>query len=542
MITGKNVNSEGVYTWSKTTSKDGKTVTYYVELTCTNTYTEAGLTVKKVVETEYAGDIAPTDDEFTVRIQPTSIDTTGVELAEGENAYTYFNTGTYTYGSTTATVVNSTSTNAYGYFDITLKNGESITIKGLPNGTYTVQEQAAASEDDEYIYDVTAETVTMSGNSPTVTITNIYKQTSGELAITKTVVDPSFTADSFTFTVTADEDVTLPSTIKVKSGSGTVKVEENVATVTLPVDTAKSATVTLEGIPSGNYTVAETAVANYTTTVKVGTGNETTSNSADVTISAASTTTVAYTNTRQLGNLVITKTVAGKHIPANDSFAITVNLYADANKTALSGTYTYTVTDANGASVTTGNITGGTPLTSIKDGYTVTISNLPVGASYVTVENVDDDYSTTVSKNNAAAAAEASAGTTGTIDTDGETVAYINTYKTGNLAITKSGLNADDTAIFKVLVTKDADGYSETFYVSMNNETKTLTDLPYNATYTVTEEDGWSWRYETTSGVPANGSIPYNSTATVTVVNDQTEDKWLSDESSVENNYNNLDK
>lgn len=58
------------------------------------------------------------------------------------------------------------------------------------------------------------------------------------------------------------------------------------------------------------------------------------------------------------------------------------------------------------------------------------------------------------------------------------------------------------------------------------NGSQTIVNLPAG-TYTVTEEDGWSWRYEPGKGGTATLGRGQTS-ATVTIVNDAEDEQWLS--------------
>ena len=58
-------------------------------------------------------------------------------------------------------------------------------------------------------------------------------------------------------------------------------------------------------------------------------------------------------------------------------------------------------------------------------------------------------------------------------------------------------------------------------------------------TYTVTEESGWSWRYEVKSGEanPRNVEVKGGVSNTVTFTNTREMDKWLNGCSWAENNW-----
>lgn len=207
-------SSDGVFAFTRTASDDGKTVTYSAEIKCTNTYSEAGLTVSKVVNNAPA---SAADDEFTVKVWPKELSTSGIE--SGTNMYTYFNIGTYKVSGTALTVTNSSSTTEYGYITLTFKAGDSKIITGLPAGTYYVQEVAGANTN--YDYDATRYEVNLSSGSAVVTITNTYKFC--DLTITKTGWNSTDENQSFIFTVTGPNGFKMDVVI---NGNGSVTIKD----------------------------------------------------------------------------------------------------------------------------------------------------------------------------------------------------------------------------------------------------------------------------------------------------------------------------
>lgn len=207
-------SSDGVFGFTRTASDDGKTVTYSAEIKCTNTYSEAGLTVSKVVNNAPA---SAADDEFTVKVWPKELSTSGIE--SGTNMYTYFNTGTYKVNGTALTVTNSSSTTEYGYITLTFKAGDSKTITGLPAGTYYVQEVAGANTN--YDYDTTQYEANLSSGSAVVTITNTYKFC--DLTITKTGWNATDENQSYIFTVTGPNGFKMDVVI---NGNGSVTIKD----------------------------------------------------------------------------------------------------------------------------------------------------------------------------------------------------------------------------------------------------------------------------------------------------------------------------
>ena len=275
--------ADGVFTFTENKNTDGSIVTYSAEIRCTNTYTEAGLTISKVTEDAPA---SAANDAFTIKVWPNVLSTEGLEA--DTDMYAYFNDGAYKIGETTLEVQDGTD-EAYGYISITLKGGESATIKGLPAGTYYVQE--VAGTDTNWTYDTTLYTADITSGTASVTVTNVYKL--GNLTITKEVagVDESVYGDkSFTFTV-VDADGTSYD-------------------VTLNSD--NDWTYTLEGLLVGDATVTEAAteIDKYNL-VKVEANDDdvTETMAATVAIPAGDTAEVTFTNTyeRAVANLTITK-------------------------------------------------------------------------------------------------------------------------------------------------------------------------------------------------------------------------------------------
>lgn len=99
----------------------------------------------------------------------------------------------------------------------------------------------------------------------------------------------------------------------------------------------------------------------------------------------------------------------------------------------------------------------------------------------------------------------------------------------GNLKITKSGGAAGQTYIFNVT------GGGKTFRVAVvGNDSVTIANLPLGVTYTVTEDEGWSWRY---SASPVSVVLDA-AEKEVTITNAKDKTQWLDDEVAVCNNFN----
>ena len=95
---------------------------------------------------------------------------------------------------------------------------------------------------------------------------------------------------------------------------------------------------------------------------------------------------------------------------------------------------------------------------------------------------------------------------------------------TGDLTITKSGLESSESAIFTVTVGSD----TYTVALTGSDASVTLTGLQTGASYSVTETN-WSWSYTSTQPNAATGQILADETVTASFTNNKTE-KWLYDE------------
>lgn len=128
-----------------------------------------------------------------------------------------------------------------------------------------------------------------------------------------------------------------------------------------------------------------------------------------------------FPNTYSAGSLKVTKTVEGNMGNKDKYFKFTVTLNAPENKEVKSaigvGSTSYT---SNPTSITVGTATD----FYLKDGETLSFTNVPYGVTYTVVE-ANEDYTTTV---NGTAGVEV----TGTIEHETTTAAYVNT-KTGDV-------------------------------------------------------------------------------------------------------------
>ena len=368
-----------------------------------------------------------------------------------------------------------------GVATVTLKGGESATAEDLPVGVgYSVTE----AKDNNFTATSAGATGTITTNGAEAAFTNTRK--TGGLQVTKTVVGNFLDKlKSFDFVVTLDD-----TTINGKYGDMSFK--NGVAKFSLKDGDKKSAT----GLPSGiGYTVEETNGQGYTTEYSGETSGD---------IKANETITVAFTNSRFYGDLVVSKIlVSDAAADKNQEFTFTVTL---SDKT-VSGEFS-DMTFENG--VATFMLKGGSKATAV---------GLPDGVSYEVVEVAADGYTTTAT------------GAKGTIDKDkGAAAVFTNKRNTGNLKVAKTvtGNDSDTTKAFSFTVTLSDKTISGkhgdmTFnkgvatFTLKHGETKTATDLPAGIGYTVTEvSDGY-----TTSATNATGTISDGQTITATFTNDK---------------------
>lgn len=203
------------------------------------------------------------------------------------------------------------------------------------------------------------------------------------------------------------------------------------------------------------------------------------------------------------GNLTVSKSVVGEANPQAE-FTFTVTL----GDTGVNGTYGG-MTFANGVATVT-----------LKDGESATAEHLPAGVSYTVTEAENSRY------------AASKTGDTGDIPNGGTaTAAFTNTFKTGDLAVTKhvTGDITGDQKKFDFTVTLSGDGAAlngtyggMTFTDGVatcklgDGETATATGFPAGIDYEVTEAaaDGY-----TTTSENATGTIEYGKTSEASFTN-----------------------
>ena len=291
--------------------------------------------------------------------------------------------------SFTVTLGDKTINGTYGDIDFvkgvatfTLKGGESKKATDLPNGVgYAVTEADYTS--DGYVTTKSGDVGTITdGKTVTAAFTNTKNTTPptpptdpdvGNLTVSKTISgNAADKTKAFSFTVTLGN--------KTISGTyGEMTFTSGVATFTLKGGESKTAT----GLPAGTgfaVTEADYSADGYVTTKSGDTGK----------IADGKTVTAAFTNTKnnttpptppvdpKFGNLTISKNVTGDLGDKTKYFTFKVEFDVD-------GTFNYSGSK-------TGTITSGGTV-QLKHGESITIVDIPAGASYTVTESGNSGYS-----------------------------------------------------------------------------------------------------------------------------------------------------
>ncbi len=362
-----------------------------VTATVINTLNVGGLTIEKTL----GGNAADAEKEFSFTV---TLKNESVEINK-------------TYGGVEFTAVNGNNHEAEA--TLTLKGGESATMSGIPAGTsYTVEEANYRAEGYVTTIPANAEGRIVVDETPTVTFLNT--RNTGNLTVEKVVAGNGAgtpnALEAFDITVkfSAPQGVTLTGTV-----NGQPVQEEQ--TITLE----SGETVAFTGLPEGtSYEVSETDYSQngYTTAYTNQTGTIAASDA------AAAGVTATVTNTLNVGNLTVTKTLGGNAADTEKEFSFTVTLKNESveiNKTY--GGVEFTAVNGNNHEVVA--------TLTLKGGESATMSGIPAGTSY-TVEEADykaEGYVTTIPAN-----AEG-----GIVANETATVTFLNTRNTGNLTVQK---------------------------------------------------------------------------------------------------------
>ena len=434
--------TEAAATGFKLTGKTGATGTISKDLSAvefTNTREQGDLAVTKTVTSSTASDKTK-DFNFTVTLSDTTI--------SGEYGDMTFSDGVATF---------------------TLKDGETAEAKGLPTGiTYTVEEETY----EGFVLTKSGDTGEITTTKSQAQFTNTKKE--GGLIVSKSVTSAvaSDKEKDYSFTVTLD-DKTITGTY------GGMTFKEGVATFTLK--DGKTATAT--GLPEGiEYTVTEETYDNMTTTYTGKTG----------TIQGTTPATAAFVNTRDTGDLELSKKLVSDAAADKDrDFVFTVTLDEE-----ISGTFGDMVFDKGVATVT------------LKGGQSAKAEGLPVGVGYTITEAQADGFTLTDKT-----------GDEGTISKTASEAKFENTRKTGDLnlkktLISKRAADANQKFTFTVeLSDKSISGtYGDMKFEAgvakvelKGGESAKAEGLPTGITYTITEADATG--FERTGVTGASGTI-----------------------------------
>ncbi len=309
-------------------------------------------------------------------------------------------TGRYPY-----TAASSSGTIASGE-TISLRDGESATILGLPVGTkYTVTENKADGWETAPANGASGEIIEETpGSAPftnTKTAVPPEKPKTGSFSISKTIKGENLTAEdrrqAFVFTVTLTDTNNQPLTGRypytAASSSGTIASGE-----TISLRDGESATIL--GLPVGTkYTVTENKADGWETAPANGASGE---------IIEETPGSAPFTNTKtavppekpKTGRLTVSKIVAGVGVTEEDrarDFTFTL-LLKDAEGEGLSGSYPYTVSESGAAGHAADTeqkfISSGDTFT-LRHNQSITISELPEGAQFEVTEMAVDGWHVT---------------------------------------------------------------------------------------------------------------------------------------------------
>lgn len=355
-----------------------------------------------------------------------------------------------------------------------------LTFRVIPDGDYILRETSIPSGYSASIINYSVRVRTVEGvvtssigeNSNILSVQNFLVGTAGNLEISKTVTgDGADTSKVFDFTLNLTG---APGTYNyVGNGvpDGTISSGDTVSL-------AHGQSITVLGIPlNATYSVVE---EDYTID-----GYTVDNQQIDGTIVVDSTQQASFTNTFDVGNLAITKTVTGSNLDSDKLFDFIVTFVGAPD------TYRYIKTGNPDGTITSGDVI------SLADGETITIVGLPIGTSYSVVElDYAEEGYTTVS---ASDTGEIEAGVT-------QIASFINDRNIGNLRISKtvvgSTVNTDKEFTFTVDL-----GDSEETYVYIgegiangsiksgdqiklkHNQSITIIGIPMDTNYSVEEED-----------------------------------------------------
>lgn len=387
-----------------------------------------------------------------------------------------------------------------GKATIQLKHNQSKKITGLPAGlSYKIVEATVDNMTPSYKIDNGSETA---GNTAEGTIAKDSKvdftntREEGDLEVSKSIISSTLgdLTKNFNFTVTLKD--ASGAVVLVNGKFGDMTFTDGVAEFTLTNNQTKKA----EKLPAGlYYTVTEASADGFTLTAHTGDKGV---------ISKTETSSASFTNTRDEGGLVVSKTVKSD-ITADHSkeFSFKVTLQGDAGA-AINGKY--------------GDLTfkNGVAEFKLTDNQQVSVTGLPNGLKYEVEETRDNDFVTTINGKTTT-----DGKTSGTITKSGTAnEQYVNARKDGDLKISKdvvSKVPADLTSKFTFTielknrnqivsgtfkkVNPDGTEADITFNEEgkatvelQHNQSVTIKGLPVGTTYSVVEAEATHFATEAT--------------------------------------------
>jgi ribosomal protein L2 len=448
-------------------------------------------------------------------------------------------------------------TDASGNLALTDRDGHAnISINELTlqaDGSYTVGDPVAPASGTNVSYDSVGRALTfkipdpakayrftyvtdITGNSGSITNqVKLYGGNSNNVGTNKSynIVEQSGWATlqrggSLTVTKTDETGTALTGAVfTLYASDGTTVIRKGTV--------AADGTLKMRAIPEGKYILRETAIpggylsenvsatpTDHTVTVTVS-GSTVTTSIDGKTGADSNTLTVKNYKAGTVGNLTISKTVAGNAADTKKTFDFTVT-FANAN-----GAYTYTKDG-----VAAGTISSGDKI-SLAHGQSIAVAGLPKGTTYVVTESnySADGYSTVSTVTAAKTVGDNSTATGGTVTgtivaDDTQTASFTNTRNvyvpsTGNLTISKTvaGPGADTAKKFNFTITftgapgsypytgngvPDGTIQSGDTIALAHGQSITITGLPAGASYQVSEDAASAQGY-TMESAGSSGTI-----------------------------------
>lgn len=375
--------------------------------------------------------------------------------------------------------------------EVTLKIGENLFYDNASRVLTFIIPDSAQAYRFSYLTDVTGEPGTVSNKVLLYGDSAAQEETARPYVITAADGEATLQRNGW-IVITKIDGAGFPlagAEFTLFAADGTTVIRKNT--------TGSDGTVKFKVIPDGDYILRETAApAGYTQDSRTHALTVTTTGSTVVasidgkTGTGANAITIRNYLEGTVGNLTVSKTVAGNAADETKQFDLTVTF------AGATGTYSYI-----GSGVPDGTIRSGDTI-ALAHGQSITITGLPKNTAYTVSEA---DYS-------GGGYSKASTGETGTIMAGATQVAsFTNTrnvwypdQRTGTLTISKTvtgrGADLNKKFDFTITLTDAPDAYPYTGAsngilrsgdtVSLaNGESITVSDLPAGAKYTVTEAD-----------------------------------------------------